>query len=59
MELTFNSGTRTRNVMITIGDDTTVEGAEPFTVSLTTEDGAVTLNPQTTTVTIQDDDSKL
>ena len=59
MDLTFNSGTRTHNVMITIGGDTTVEDTESFTVSLMTGDSAVNLAPESTTVNIQDDDSKL
>ena len=45
--------------MIPIVGDNVVEGTESFTVSLTTGDGAVILNPQTTTVTIQDDDSEM
>ena len=44
--------------MISIVGDDVVESTESFTVSLTTGDSAVNLNPQTTTVTIQNDDSK-
>ena len=58
MDLTFNSGTTTQTVMIPILGDNVVESTESFTVSLTSADSAVTLNPSTTTVTIQDDDSK-
>ena len=58
MDLTFNSGTTTQTVMIPIVGDNVVESTESFTVSLTSADSAVTLNPSTTTVTIQDDDSK-
>ena len=58
MELTFNSGTTTETVMIPIVGDDVVESTESFTVSLTTGDSAVNLSPQTTTVTIQNDDSK-
>ena len=58
MDLTFNSGTTTQTVMIPIVGDNVVESTESFTVSLTSADGAVTLNPSTTTVTIQNDDSK-
>ena len=58
MDLTFNSGTTTQTVMIPIIGDNVVESTESFTVSLTSEDSAVILNPSTTTVTVQDDDSK-
>ena len=58
MDLTFNSGTTTQTVMIPILGDNVVESTESFTVSLTSADSAITLNPSTTTVTIQDDDSK-
>ena len=60
MDLTFNSGTTARTVMIPIVGDNMVESTESFTVSLTSADSAVTLNPSTTTITIQndDDDSK-
>ena len=58
MDLTFNAGTTTRTVMIPITGDTVVESTESFTVSLTTGDSAVMLSPSTTTVTIQNDDSK-
>ena len=59
MDLTFNNGNTARTVMIPIIGDNVVESTESFTVSLTTGDSAVTLNPQTTTVNIQDDDSKI
>ena len=58
MDLTFDNGNTARTVMIPIVGDNVVESTESFTVSLTTGDSAVMLNPQTTTVTIQDDDSK-
>ena len=58
MELTFNAGSTNQTVMIPILGDTVLESTESFTVSLTSGDSAVTLNPSTTTVTIQDDDSK-
>ena len=61
MDLTFNAGSTNQTVMIPITGDTVVEGTESFTVSLsnTAGDSAVTLNPSTTTVTIEDDDSKI
>ena len=60
MDLTFNAVNTNQTVMISITGDTVVEGTESFTVSLsnTAGDSAVTLNPSTTTVTIEDDDSK-
>ena len=57
--LTFNADNTNRTVMIPIVGDNVVEGTESFTVSLTTGDSAINLSPQTTTVTIQDDDSKI
>ena len=59
MDLTFNAGSTNQTVMIPITGDTVVESTESFTVSLTTGGSAVTLNPSTTTVTIEDNDSKL
>ena len=59
MELTFNAENTNQTVMISIIGDNVVEGTESFTVSLTTGDSAVMLIPQTTTVIIQDDDSKI
>ena len=60
MNLTFNAGTTTRTVMIPILGDNVEEDNETFTLSLTNMAGetAVTLNPQTTTVTINNDDGK-
>ena len=56
MDLTFNSGTTTQTVMIPIVGNNVVESTESFTVSLTSADSAVALNPSTTIVTILDDD---
>ena len=58
VDLTFNAGSTNQTVMIPITGDTVVESTKSFTVSLTTGDGTVMLNPRTTTVTIQDDDSE-
>ena len=58
MDLTFDNGTTNQTVMIPIVGDNVVESTESFTVSLTSVDSAVNLNPSTTTVTIQNDDSK-
>ena len=57
--LTFNAGNTNQTVMLPIIDNMVEEVTESFTVSLTTGDSAVMLNPSTTTVTIEDDDSKL
>ena len=59
MELTFNASTETQTVMIPIIGDDVVEATESFSVSLTSEDSAVTLGQSSTTVTIRDDDSKM
>ena len=58
MDLTFNSGTTTETVMVPIVGDNVDENTESFTVSLTSADSAVILNPSTTTVTIENDDGK-
>ena len=57
--LTFNAGNTNQTVMLPIIDNMVEEVTESFTVSLTTGDSAVILNPSTITVTIEDDDSKL
>ena len=61
--LTFSVSMSTQVVAIPILDDEIVEGYynshEYFRVTLTTIDPAVTLNIQTATVYIRDDDSKL
>ena len=45
--------------MISIIGDVAVEDTESFSVSLTSKDNAVTLAQSSTSVTIQDDDSKM
>ena len=58
----FNGATRSQTVTVTIQDDMVVEQQfENFFISLRTSyyDPAVILSPGTTTVTIEDDDSKL
>ena len=57
--LTFNVSTPTQVVTIPIIDDQIVENNEFFGVTLTTFDTAVTLNLQTASVTIRDNDGKL
>ena len=60
MDLTFSATVESRTVPIPIADGGEVEGNETFSVTLTTSESAVTLNPMTASVDIQeDDDSKL
>jgi len=59
LELTFSDTILSQTVPITIADGDVVEGNETFSVTLKTSDTAVTLNPMTATVDIQDDDSML
>jgi len=56
MELTFSDTMQSRTVMIATTDGDVVEGPETFSVTLTTSDTAVTLNPMTAAVNIQDND---
>ena len=44
-------------MVIPLRDDQLLEGTESFTLILSTSDTAVTLNPQTATVFIADDES--
>ena len=62
MILMFRNGSTTpQNVPVIIIDDPTVEESESFSLTLTTTDTNVTINPASTTVNIQDDsnDGKL
>ena len=59
MELTFSATVQSQTVMITIADGDVVEGPETFSVTLTTSDTAVVLNPMTATVDIQEDDDSM
>ena len=59
MDLTFNADNTNQTVTIPIVGGNVVESTESFTVSLMTGDSAVNLTPQTTTVTIEDEDSKI
>jgi len=60
-DLTFNAGTSTQTVEIFTTGDTVLEMSESFTVSLsqTSVDAAVTLDPPSATIEVYDDDSKL
>ena len=58
MTLTFTNGSTTpQSVPVTILDDSIVEGSESFSLTLTTTDPNVTVNPASATVNIQDDSS--
>ena len=62
MNLTFTNGSTTpQSVPVTILDDSIVEGSESFSLTLTTTETNVTVNPASATVNIQDDsnDGKL
>ena len=56
--LTFNGTSTTACTDISITPDDDYEGNEIFSVSLTTTDSNVTLNPDRGQVTITDDDGK-
>ena len=57
--LTFNATVRTQMVEVLIIDDDIVENSEVFNLTLVSTDSAVLLNPSTSTITIEDVDSKL
>ena len=58
MELTFNNVTTSRMVTVAISNDSVIENEETFTLSLTENDDAVDVMPQSATVTITDQTSK-
>ena len=57
-DLTFNSVTTSRMVTVATSTDTVIETIETFTLSLTENDAAVDVMPQSATVTITDQTSK-
>ena len=57
--LTFNAAVTTQMVEVPILDDHIVEHSEIINLTLVSTDSAVILNPSTSTITIQDVDSKL
>ena len=57
--LTFNAAVTTQMVEVSIIDDHIVEHSEIINLTLVSTDSAVILNPSTTTITIEDADSKL
>ena len=56
--VTFNASTPTQTVNIPILDNEIVTGSTIFSVSLTSADPAAILNPPSTDITIEDDDSE-
>ena len=59
-QLTFNPGNGLQRdcATITVGSDTILEDDERFSVVLTTTDPDVTIDPNTTVITLTNDDSK-
>ena len=57
--LTFNAAVATQMVEVPITDDHIVEHSELINLTLLSTDSAVILNPPTSTITIEDVDSKL
>ena len=58
-DLTFNAAVTTQMVEVPIIHDHIVEHSEIINLTLVSTDSAVTLNPSTSTITIEDVDSKL
>ena len=56
--LTFNAAVTTQMVEVPIIDDDIVEQSEIINLTLVSTDPAVILNPSTSTITIEDVDSK-
>ena len=57
--LTFNAAVTTQMVEVPIIDDDIVEHSEVINLTLVSTDSAVILNPSSSTITIDDEDSKL
>ena len=57
--LTFNAAVTNQMVEVCIIDDHIVEHTEVVNLTLVSTDSAVILNPSTSTITIEDEDSKL
>ena len=56
--VTFNSGSTSRTVTVMAESDSVIEAPETFTLSLSENDDAVDVIPQSATVTIIDQTSK-
>ena len=57
--LTFNADLTIQVVEVPINDDRIVEHSEIINLTLVSTDSAVILNPSTSTITIEDEESKL
>ena len=57
-DLTFNATTSSQTVTIPILEDNIVEGSETIVITLTPTDPAAIVYPQTSSVTIVDNDGK-
>ena len=55
---TFNASTSSQTVTISILEDNLFEGSETIIVTLTSTDPAAIVNPQSASVTIEDNDRK-
>ena len=55
IDLTFNISLPTQTVMVPILNDMVPEDLEYFSLALTSNDSAVTLNPATANITVRDD----
>ena len=58
VDVTFSSGSISHTVTVMAEDDIVIENDETFTLSLTSDDDAVDVTPQSATVTITDQTSK-
>ena len=58
VDVTFSSGSTSCTVTVMAEDDIVIENDEMFTLSLTSDDDAVDVMPQSATVTITDQTSK-
>ena len=57
-DLTFQPGSERQCVEVPIVNDDDLENEEQFSVTITTEEDRVTLEPDSTTVIITDDDGE-
>ena len=57
-DLTFDTATSSQTITISILEDDIVESSETVIVILTPADSSVMLNPQSASVTIEDNDGK-
>ena len=57
-DLAFNASTSSQTVTIPILEDKIFEGSETVIVTMTSADSAAIINPQSASVTIEDNDGK-